>query len=96
MKQVSQTGDTIALTGEVTFETVTDIEAAIKKALPTLTDKVCIDMAGVTVVNSAALAMCIEVKRLAGERSVQFTHLPDQLRSIMSVYRLDSLFELAQ
>ena len=82
----------VRLTGPLTFATV----SACLKDSQTLfrpRQRLCFDLAGVTVVDSAALALLVEWLRLGRERGVQveFAAVPASLRSLAAVSELDEI-----
>lgn len=56
-------------------------------------DSVVVDLAGVTEVDSAAVSLLLEWRRsaLAGNRRIEFTNLPANLKSLATLYGVADL-----
>jgi phospholipid transport system transporter-binding protein len=84
------------VSGQVTFQSVPQFLAHTDKWLQGGTGKVTIDMHGVTLADSAGLALLIEWLQLArsAQREIVFTHMPDQMRDLIRVNGLTQVFGL--
>ena len=85
------------VTGQVTFQSVPQFLAHTDKWLHGGTGgKVTIDMHGVTLADSAGLALLIEWLQLArsAQREIVFTNMPDQMRDLIHVNGLTQVFGL--
>jgi phospholipid transport system transporter-binding protein len=82
------------VTGQLTFQSVPQFLAQTDKWLHGGTGKVTIDMHGVTLADSAGLALLIEWLQLArsAQREIVFTHMPDQMRDLIHVNGLTQVF----
>ena len=82
------------VTGQVTFQSVPQFFAQTDKWLQGGTGKVTIDMHGVTLADSAGLALLIEWLQLArsAKREIVFTNMPDQMRDLIRVNGLTQVF----
>ena len=82
--------------GQVTFQSVPQFLALTDKWLQGGTGKITIDMHGVTLADSAGLALLIEWLQLArsAKREIVFTHMPDQMRDLIRVNGLQEVFRL--
>jgi phospholipid transport system transporter-binding protein len=82
----------VRLTGPLTFATVS---ACLKdsQALFRPRQRLCFDLAGVTAVDSSALALLVEWLRVGRERGVQveFAAVPASLRSLAAVSELGDI-----
>jgi phospholipid transport system transporter-binding protein len=82
------------VTGQVTFQSVPQFLAHTDKWLHGGTGKVTIDMHGVTLADSAGLALLIEWLQLSrsAKREIVFTNMPDQMRDLIRVNGLTQVF----
>ncbi len=82
------------VSGQVTFQTVPRFFAHTDKLLQSDAKPVTIDMQGVTLADSAGLALMIEWLQLAhaANREIVFTHIPDQMRDLIRVNGLTQVF----
>jgi len=82
--------------GQVTFQSVPQFLALTDKWLHAGTGKVTIDMHGVTLADSAGLALLIEWLQLArsAKREIVITNMPDQMRDLVRVNGLMQVFGL--
>ena len=80
----------------MTFQTVPLFLAHTHEWLQGGPGKVTIDMHGVTLADSAGLALMIEWLQMAraAKREIAFTHIPDQTRDLIRVNGLQKLFQL--
>ncbi len=84
------------VTGQLTFQSVPQFLAQTDKWLHGGTGKVTIDMHGVTLADSAGLALLIEWLQLSrsAQREIVFTNMPDQMRDLIHVNGLTQVFGL--
>ena len=82
------------VTGQVTFQSAPQFLAHTDKWLQGGSGKVTIDMRGVTLADSAGLALMIEWQQLArsAQREIVFTHIPEQMRDLIRVNGLTQVF----
>jgi phospholipid transport system transporter-binding protein len=82
------------VTGQVTFQSVPQFLALTDKWLHADTGKITIDMHGVTLADSAGLALLIEWLQLArsAKREIVFANMPDQMRDLIRVNGLTQVF----
>jgi phospholipid transport system transporter-binding protein len=80
--------------GQVTFQSVPQFLALTDKWLHADTGKITIDMHGVTLADSAGLALLIEWLQLArsAKREIVFANMPDQMRDLIHVNGLTQVF----
>jgi len=86
----------IAIHGPLTFETVARWQKEVLVAVDAANEDLTIDFQSVTAVNSAALALMLEVLRRARARhfSLKFLHVPEKLISLAKVSSVDKLLAL--
>ena len=84
------------VTGQVTFQSVPQFLAHTDKWLRVGSGRVTIDMHGVTLADSAGLALMIEWQQLAhaAGREIVFTHMPEQMRDLIRVNGLTQVFAM--
>ncbi len=84
----------LEVTGQVTFQSVPQFLSYTDKWLRGDAGKVTIDMHGVTLADSAGLALLIEWLQLARstQREIVFTNMPDQMRDLIRVNGLTQIF----
>ena len=85
-----------ALTGELGYDTVTQLLATGEKAFAPY-PKVVVDMAGVTRCDSAAVALLLEWVRVTRQRgaTLAFRNLPGSLHAIASISDVEQLLPRA-
>jgi phospholipid transport system transporter-binding protein len=88
-------GEVLALTGALSFETLPAVlaqseEYATRANLP---DCLTIDFAGITAVDSSAVALLLEWRRqaLSRARRLEFVNLPPNLLSLARLYGVEEL-----
>ena len=83
-------GEVLPLKGGLTFETIPAVleESASYVARPDLPDKLTIDFAQVTDVDSAAVALLLDWRRMAAKRkkTLVFVNLPANLVALAELY----------
>ena len=90
-------GSVLRLSGPVTLTTVTPLMVSARRLLPGLPEAVTLDLSGVTRIDSAGVAMLVEVWRLrerAGAR-LDFSAIPAELQPFLQLYSLEPVFGLA-
>lgn len=94
LEQGTDTG-CLALVGELSFDTVGELAARGDDLLPAAAE-LDIDLAGVTRMDSAGLALLVEWLRLArgAGRAIRFLGAPDQLFAIARASGLDKMLPL--
>ena len=89
------TGESLALTGPLSFETVPRVleQTAEYAARTDLPDRLTIDFAGVTGVDSSAVALLLDWRRQATQRGKQlvFVNLPANLLALAELYGVADL-----
>lgn len=92
---VKVNGDVLALSGTVDFTTATQILESVQSTLKTGGPTV-IDLAGVTRINSAGLAVMIEWLSVARREGVElrFDHVPKGLRELANVCQVDDMLPI--
>jgi len=87
----------LALSGELSFARVPAALEAARRALPQSSGPVELDLSGVTRVDSAGLALLLELARAARAqgRELRCTHAPEQLRRLAEFFGLSPLLALA-
>jgi phospholipid transport system transporter-binding protein len=87
---VIASGEVLPLKGDLTFETIPAVleESALYAARPDLPDKLTIDFAEVTDVDSAAVALLLDWRRMALKRkkTLVFVNLPANLLALAELY----------
>ena len=87
---VAASGGVLPLKGGLTFETIPAVleESALYAARPDLPDKLTIDFAEVTDVDSAAVALLLDWRRVASKRKkiLVFVNLPANLVALAELY----------
>ena len=80
--------------GRMAFQTVPQFLAHTDELLQSDAKPVTIDMRGVTLADSAGLALMIEWVQLAraAKREVVFSHIPEQMRDLIRVSGLERVF----
>lgn len=91
------TSEVLALTGALAFETLPSVleQSAAYAARPDLPDRLTIDFAGVTGVDSSAVALLLEWRRQAAQRArrLEFTNLPANLVALAKLYGVADLIQ---
>lgn len=82
------------VSGQLTFQTVPQFLAHTEKLLQNDASTVAIDMRGVTLADSAGLALMIEWLQLAraAKHEMVFTNIPEQMRDLIRVNGLTQVF----
>lgn len=96
--QVFQKDDRISVQGAVTFETISAIQKAITQLLHAhkSSQKYQVDLAEVTLVNSAALGLLVELKKqaIAHKQTIEFLNPPERLLALAQVCSVAAWLEL--
>ena len=84
------------VSGQLTFQTVPQFLAHTDELLQNIAGTVTIDMHGVTLTDSAGLALMIEWLQLvrAAKHEIVFTNIPEQMRDLIRVNGLTQVFAL--
>lgn len=92
----SRANGVFEISGLVTFQTVPQFLAYTNKWLHSGTGAVTIDMHGITLADSAGLALMIEWLQLAraANREIAFTNIPEKVRELIRVNGLQQVFNL--
>lgn len=92
----SRGGGTFEMSGRLTFQTVPQFQAHAGSLFQGDTQPVTIDMRGVTLADSAGLALMIEWLQLAraAKRQLVFTNIPEQVHHLIRVNGLTQVFAL--
>lgn len=82
------------VSGRMTFQTVPQFMAHTHEWLQGGSGQVTVDMHGVTLADSAGLALMLEWLQMAraAKREIVFTHIPDQVRDLIHVNGLQRVF----
>jgi phospholipid transport system transporter-binding protein len=90
-------GEVLALKGALSFETLPGvlIESAEYAARPDLPERLTIDFAGITAVDSSAVALLLEWRRQALHRgkTLVFVNLPANLLALARLYGVAELIQ---
>ena len=95
--QIQLTQDnTLALSGVLNVATVTSLWEQSKSLLMRAPTPLCIDLKDVSASDSAGVALLIAWVRYlrAQKKTLQFVHLPEQMRAIMHVSGLDTILPI--
>lgn len=90
-------GAVLRLSGPVTLNTVNLLLARGRKLLARLPDAATLDLSGVTRIDSAGVAMLVELWRLRerGGTRLDFAAIPAELQPFLQLYALEPVFGLA-
>ena len=90
-------GEVLALTGELSFDTIPQVleESALYAARTDLPDRLTIDFSGITSVDSSAVALLLDWRRMAVKRgkTLAFANLPANLLSLAELYGVAELIQ---
>ena len=90
-------GEVLALTGALSFETLPAVlaQSAEYTARPDLPDRLTIDFAGITGVDSSAVALLLEWRReaLRLKKVLEFVNLPANLLALATLYGVAELIQ---
>ena len=91
--------EVLALQGALSFETVPGVlaESARYAERPDLPDRLTIDFAAITAVDSSAVALLLEWRRVAQQRgkTLVFVNLPANLLALAKLYGVTELIQTA-
>jgi phospholipid transport system transporter-binding protein len=97
MDDLTGRNEALALTGALSFQTIPQVlEESIKYAArEDLPDSLTIDFAGVTGVDSAAVALLLEWRRQATKlgKRLEFVNLPPNLIALARLYGVEELIQ---
>jgi phospholipid transport system transporter-binding protein len=89
--------EVLKLEGPLSFESLPRVlaESAAYEAKPDLPDRLTIDFAGVTAVDSSAVALLLEWRRraLARDKQLAFENLPANLMALAELYGVTDLIQ---
>ena len=97
--QISGEGGAFQISGELSFNTVNALLAESKTTLfGSLSERLDLELAGVSRADSAGLALLIQWMRMAAEqnKAICFHHLPAQLLAIARAGELEPLLPVAE
>ena len=90
-------GEVLALTGALSFETLPGVleQSAAFTARTDLPERLTIDFAGITAVDSSAVALLLEWRREAQRlgKSLAFVNLPSNLLALARLYGVEELIQ---
>jgi phospholipid transport system transporter-binding protein len=90
-------GEVLALTGALSFETIPSVleQSEQYAARPDLPERLTIDFAGITGVDSSAVALLLEWRRQAARRNkrLEFVNLPPNLLALAHLYGVAELIQ---
>jgi phospholipid transport system transporter-binding protein len=90
-------GEVLALTGDLSFDSLPGVlaQSADYVARADLPERLTIDFAGVGTVDSAAVALLLEWRRLAAARgkTLEFVNLPANLLALANLYGVAELIQ---
>ena len=90
-------GEVLALSGELSFDTIPKVleESAAYAARTDLPDRLTIDFAGITDVDSSAVALLLDWRRMAVKRgkTLVFVNLPANLIALADLYGVAELIQ---
>ena len=90
-------GEVLALTGALSFETLPAVlaQSAEYAARTDLPDRLTIDFAGITAVDSSAVALLLEWRReaLRLKKVLEFVNLPANLLALATLYGVAELIQ---
>lgn len=94
--QPADGGQVCRLTGPLDFSTVPDLARELSD-LFAQHRRLAVDLSGVTRVDSAAMALLLEMRRLAGEANINLSlqHVPAALRNLIHICELDTILYAA-
>jgi phospholipid transport system transporter-binding protein len=92
--------EVLKLEGELSFETIPAVlaESVTFAARADLPDTICIDFSAITGVDSAAVALLLDWRRMAlkAGKNLQFSHLPANLLALAELYGVADLIQPAR
>jgi phospholipid transport system transporter-binding protein len=91
---VVRRGDAFEVSGRMTFQTVPEFLIHTQSLFGVDDNTVTLDLRGVTLADSAGLALMMEWLRLAraARRELRFVNLPEQMRHLVRVSGLTQVF----
>lgn len=99
MNDSSSAGEVLALQGALSFETLPGVlvESAKYSDRPDLPERLTIDFAGITGVDSSAVALLLEWRRQAQRlgKTLVFVNLPPNLLALAKLYGVAELIQPA-
>lgn len=94
--QPADDGQVCRLTGPLDFSTVPDLARELSHMFAQHR-RMAVDLSGVTRVDSAAMALLLEMRRLAGDANsdLSLQHIPAALRNLIRICELDPILYAA-
>jgi phospholipid transport system transporter-binding protein len=90
-------GEVLALTGALSFDTIPQVleESAAYAARADLPERLTIDFAAITGVDSSAVALLLDWRRMAAKRgkTLVFVNLPANLNALAELYGVTELIQ---
>ena len=90
-------GEVLAPTGELSFDTIPQVleESAAYAARTDLPERLTIDFAAITSVDSSAVALLLDWRRMAAKRgkTLVFVNLPANLNALAELYGVAELIQ---
>ena len=97
MNDAAASGEVLKLTGALSFESLPGVlaESAQFTARTDLPERVVIDFAGITDIDSSAVALLLEWRReaLARAKTLEFVNLPANLLALATLYGVADLIQ---
>ena len=95
--EVSQTAGRVSLSGQLTFDSVIDLQGREEALLAGSDERLEVDLGQVSRSDSAGLALLVAWLRSARKmgKSITFLNVPKQLRAIAAVSGLEALLEFS-
>lgn len=95
--EVSQAAGQVSLSGQLTFDSVTDLQGREEALLAGADDRLEVDLGQVSRSDSAGLALLVAWVRSARKmgKAITFLNVPQQLRAIAAVSGLEALLEFS-
>jgi phospholipid transport system transporter-binding protein len=96
VSNVIQSGDQIAITGDLIFSTIVSLRKDVESAIKNSGSECVLDFSQVKRVDSSSVSLCLCCLRLAKQlkKTVHFTHLPADINAIAHLVGLETLSEL--
>lgn len=99
MRQRARDGEdsAVAIQGRITIENSDEMRRTLTNALHSKSQKVSVDLSGVSYIDTSGLATLVEAARIARKQGTQMTlsGLQDQPRYLFDITHLGRLFDMA-
>lgn len=88
--------DSVAIHGRITVENSGEMRTTLSKALSMKPAKLCVDLSGVSYIDTSGLATLVEADRIAHKQGTRLIlgGIHDQPRYLLEITHLDRLFEM--